>query len=152
VALRGGEVLSNLSECLFSAGLSTRTVDLDDKDVIEKAASKKYPSRCNDLRVLMNPDFDSENFIELCAEASCLTLLLRVDAFLRTSYAGATVARLSEYHPGEKERPSDRGVSRLSTGPSWFSSQNHESRMNDCLDIDSAIRQYTEFREMMRKE
>lgn len=150
VGMKGSEVLSKLSECCSSVGLTNRDGDLDDKDVIEKSAAKKYPSKCKDLEVLRNPDFDSENFVELCAEASSLTLLLRVGTFLRSSYAGATVARVAEYHPGEKERPADRGINRLSNGSSLFSSRVHDSSMKDTLDIDSAIRQYAEFRAMMR--
>jgi len=151
VGIKGSEVLSKLSECFSSVGLTNREGDLEDKDVIEKSAAKKYPSKCKELEVLRNPDFDCENFMELCAEASSLTLLLRVGAFLRSSYAGATIARVAEYHPGEKERPSDRGVTRLSTGSSLFSSRvQHDSSMKDSLDIDSAIRQYAEFRVMMR--
>jgi cohesin loading factor subunit SCC2 len=152
VDLRGSDILSKLSEFLFSVGITNQKDGLNKRDIVEKAASKKYPSKCNGLEALRNPDFDSENFIELCAEASSLTLLLRVGAFLRSSYAGATVARLSEYHPGEKERPSDRGVARLSNGASLFSSQICGSGMKDCLDIDCAIRQYAEFCEMMREE
>lgn len=150
-AVKGFELLNSFVKHLKPFGLYNDDVDFDDIDEIEKAALKKHPCNTPIFKTLDSSGFDFNTFAEICEEASKITLLLRVATFLKMSYSGLTAARLIDYHPGQTERPTDRGVIRLSN-KSAFSSVILDSKTNGVLNLDNIIRQYAEFRQIMRKD
>jgi hypothetical protein len=90
-------------------------------------------------------------FAELCASANTLVLLIRLSTFLRRAYSGITTARLMEYHPGEKERVTDRGISRIND-TLQFNSKFQQAVSSDRKHIDLGILldQCNEFRRSYR--
>jgi len=151
ISVDGNEFMMRFADFLQPYGLTNEDGDLTEMDVIEKAASSKKPSTKKALKCMRNDDFDESKFANLCAEASALVLLLRLKLFLRQEYSGVTETRLREYLPNEKEKISDRGISAIVTN-SMFNANIPSSFKTDSksFDKDALIRQYAEFRRLMR--
>ncbi len=149
--------MTKLSDFLSLHDLSSDEKDQNDECMLECAAEKENPSKLKGLDVLRKTSFDISTFTNLCGEASALLLLLRLSNFLREAYSGVTTTRLLEYLPGEKERVADRGVTRVSNIQPFNSYIPHEShtsgigRSATTSILDNSIRQYAEFRRLMRE-
>ena len=153
VALEGNEIMSRLSSFLRPYGLSGEDVDPGEIDKIERALSNSDLDKATDLSVMFKSSFDIVTFANLCAEASAIVLLLRLSKFLREAYSGLTITRVNEYLPGEKERPTDRGISRINNIAPFNSKimgANIAEVNSDHLNY--LICQYTEFRQKMRAD
>eukprot|EP00559_Dactyliosolen_fragilissimus_P006500 CAMPEP_0184859868 /NCGR_PEP_ID=MMETSP0580-20130426/4833_1 /TAXON_ID=1118495 /ORGANISM="Dactyliosolen fragilissimus" /LENGTH=1965 /DNA_ID=CAMNT_0027356725 /DNA_START=12 /DNA_END=5909 /DNA_ORIENTATION=+ len=152
VAMEGNAHVEKFALFLQSYNLSNTDkydADIAQEDKLEKASKEDYPSRVKELEIILSNSFDTEKFAELCAEASSFVLLLRLKDFFRKTYNGVTAIRLRDYMPNEKERITDRGLSQPSDMSTFDS--DIESLKNDMsLDLDSLIRLYSNFRQVMR--
>jgi len=152
VAMEGNEFMMRFTDFLHPYGLTNnKDADLTEKDIIEKAARAKKPSKNTALKVIHSKKFDLSMFAELCAASVTMVLLLRLKLYLRQAYSGVTEVRLREYLPNEKERITDRGIS-PSAEISRFNANIPNSYKVDgqTFDRDGLIRQYAEFRSLMR--
>ncbi len=152
VSVKGNDVLSRLHLFLCPLGLTTEDSDLGEDDKLEAAATKPNPSRTKALSIMTKPSFDMDGFKILCTEASAITLLLKLSAFLRATFSGVTNSRLSEYLPGEKERLSDRSPLRTNTVPLTSEVYSPQSFSSKGPDLDVLICQYAKFRALMRAD
>lgn len=150
IALEGNEMLQNLTSFLRSSGLGEVDPDPSCVDVVEKAASKKNPSRSKTLSSIGNKQFDTKEFVELCFNASSLSLLVRLYFYLREAYKGVSEKRLVEYDPGEKERIHERGASKASN-LTFDSHLPNSYNANGSINKDALIKQYAIFRSSMRR-
>ena len=155
INLEGAALMEKFAEVLRPVGLANEDEfddHLVDEDLLEKAAKSKFPSRTQEARALSNSKFDIDLFVSHCQHAASLALLLRLKSFLRTSYNISEI-RCMEYDPLAKEKLSDKGLSRF-TVESHFEPKipvtllMHESP----IEKDGLIRQYAEFRALMRHE
>jgi len=159
-AIQGAQLLDRLSSFLRKYGLSSAD-ELDNnhgEDSLELAAKGKSPSRKKEISAINKADFDVEQFSELCGEACALVLLLRLKLFLRKIY-NLSETRCLEYSPDAKERvcdhkhiaaPADMPKFDASLKMSAGSSDKKSSRKP--YDKNALIRQYAEFRKLMRAE
>jgi len=138
-SLDGSEIFARMNTFLSSFGLSTNDADLADVDHLEKVSLTSNPTDANSIEKI-----DIIQFSELCSEASAIMLLLRLSNFLCEAYTGVTSTRLRSFLPGEKERITDRGISRINN-ISPFKSQ---ITINN--GIISLIHLYREFKKVMR--
>ncbi len=150
--------MTKLLTFLSPHGLSSDEKNENDECKLERAAQIEIPSKMKGLGVLRKKSFDVSAFANLCGEASVLLLLLRLSNFLREAYSGVTTTRLLEYLPGEKERVADRGVTRVSNIEPFNSYIPHETHVRGKVGrsattsvLDNSIRQYAEFRRLMRE-
>lgn len=135
VSLESNEVLTNMNSFLGPYGLSDKDASAIESDkfhqIVTKARFKKK---------------DKMKFAELCAAANSIVLLIRLSTFLREAYGGVTTNRLVEYHPGEKERITDRGISRIDDTLTFCSKfPNATSSDGKQIDLDVLAKQYIEF-------
>jgi cohesin loading factor subunit SCC2 len=158
-AIQGAETLDRLSCFLRDYGLSGPD-EFDDhntnEDVLEKAAKGKVPSRKKEVAVVNKASFDAERFAMLCGEASAIVLLLRLKLFLRKVYH-LSETRCLEYSPDAKERICDKGVSTPADMPLFNGSLEMRAiegakAPHKTFEKDALIRQYAEFRRLMRSE
>lgn len=135
VNLESNEILTKMNSFLRSYGLSEKDADTVEKDKLR--------------RIMNKPAFKKEDkmkFAELCAAANSIVLLVRLSTFLREAYSGVTTARLMEYHPGEKERITDRGISRIDDTLTFHSKFPLAiSPDGKKVDLDVLANQYLEF-------
>ena len=152
-ALQGAQLLDRLSFFLRKYGL-TGLDELDNnsgEDALEQAAKSKSPSRKKEIAAFNKANFDLEKFTELCGEACALVLLLRLKAHLRKIY-NLSETRCLEYSPDAKERICDKHVSVPSDVHVFNASLEMKFSPGKGYDKDSLIRQYAEFRSLMRAE
>ena len=157
-ALQGAQLLDRLSSFLRKYGLSSPD-ELDEhntgEDALERAAKGKCPSRKKEVAVINTRPFDVLRFSELCGQGSALVLLLRLKAFLRKTY-NLSETRCLEYSPDAKERI-DKGISAPVDMPVFNASlalcaKGETAASSTDVDKDALIRQYAEFRKLMRSE
>jgi cohesin loading factor subunit SCC2 len=155
VALQGADLLDRLSSLLRPYGLSSSD-EYDEsntgEDDLERAAIRNTPTHAKEATPLMQPDFDTKGFAELCGEAAAITLLLRLKTFLRRAY-NLTESRILGYDPEAKERIADKVSVKLSSliFRSSIPMKTFSSDAKD-IDMDALILQYSEFRKLMRAE
>lgn len=137
-SLEGNEILSKLNSFLGPCGMANDDSDLAEVDELERASMTSNPSKAKGIKKI-----DPTKFSELCSEASAIVLLLRLSAFLCEAYTGVTNARLRSFLPGEKERISDRGITRVN----YISPFVSKIPMKD---MNSLILLYGEFKKEMR--
>ena len=158
VAVQGQQLVDKLSMFLQNQGIPSVTAHDElntEQDTLEIAASCKYPSRCTEALAMKSVDFKLGHFVELCAQASAIVILLRLKTFLRTAY-NISEARCLEYSPENKEQKRIKIVASPNF-PSIFDSKTlafvssgPSSKKN--VNKDNVIRQYAEFRLLMRLE
>lgn len=155
VTLNGGQILERLAAVLRPIGLSSSD-ELDDvnfaEDSLERAARSKFPSRTQEAKALSSKDFDDQAFSRFCRAGSALALLLRLKAFFRQLY-NLSEARILEFDPNAKEVVAEKGVARSQNAKNFDASvaMDGESR-HGRVNTDALIRQYAEFRRLMREE
>jgi len=168
--VQGAQLLDRMSDFLRPYDL----LGIDDgenkvEDQLELAARTSM-AECSNINKIMNDEgFDSTSFNNMCVEAAALTLLLRLKIFLKKVYA-LSEAKCCEYNPADqKERPSDKNISLPERMPIFNNSieniglkkesQNSSSEtkneaqeklMNSCNITEGLIKQYAEFRHLMR--
>jgi cohesin loading factor subunit SCC2 len=159
VAIQGAQLLDRLSSFLRNYGLSGSD-EFDDhntnEDALEKAAKGEVPSRKKEAALVNKASFDVERFAKLCGEASAIVLLLRLKLFLRKVY-NLSETRCLEYSPDAKERICDKGVSAPADMPVFngrleMRAIKGTKAPRKMFDKDALIRQYAEFRRLMRAE
>lgn len=159
VAIQGAQLLDRLSSFLRNYGLSGSDEFDDhntDEDALEQAAKCKVPSRKKEIAAVNKASFDAARFAQLCVEASAIVLLLRLKLFLRKVY-NLSETRCLEYSPEAKERICDKGVCAPADMPIFNGSLGLHAvegtkSPRKTFDKDALIRQYAEFRRLMRSE
>ncbi len=154
LALRGPDLLDRLASFLRPYGLCS-TDEMDEtnyeEDALEIAAKRHLPRHAKEVTRLLEPDFDTQGFSSLCAEAAAQTLMLRLKAFLRTAY-DLNESRIFGFNPDVKEEK-EKTVSRASMllFDSTLSMVTVKEA-DEMTEIDSMIFQYAEYRRLMRTE
>lgn len=156
-AIQGAQLLDRLSSFLQEYDLSGSD-ELDNnhaEDLLERAAKSKSPSRNKEISAINDSNFDVQHFSELCGEACSLVLLLRLKSFLRKIY-NLSLTRCLEYSPDAKERVGDNKHVTVPTDVPVFNASLEMTKAsrgkNKSHDKDALIRQYAEFRKLMREE
>ena len=148
VGLQGEQVIDALAEVLCRVGLASED-KFDDRnageDALEQAARSKFPSKTPESAALSKEGMDMTKFVRLCQAAAALTLLLRLKRFLRQMY-NLSEARCLEFDPNEKEKVAEKGVNKSDVKTIFDSTTVKKD------DMDDLIRQYAEFRQLMREE
>ena len=151
LALQGPDMLDRLACFLRPYGLSSSD-EMDEnnltEDAIEIAAHRNTPHHAKEVTRLLEPDFDTAKFLQLCCDAGSLTLLLRMKEFLKNGY-NISETRIMEYNPEVKIQ--DRPIGRLSPS-NTFDGYLPLQKDADKQDLDGMIAQYAEFRRRMRAE
>jgi len=163
IALQGADLLDKFASFLRPHGLASDD-ELDEvnseADQLEVATENHYPHPANHISAFSggNLPFDISEFSELCSEAGCLILLLRLKSFLRLAY-NLSESRCVGFNPDKKEI-GEKPVQKPST-TSTFDSQLPTFRhcksaaietVNDDDFLNACIIQYSEFRRLMRSE
>lgn len=115
------------------------------EDDIEIAAKKKGAFQPKDFDL----ESKTEEFAQLCVNASPIIFLLQLKSFLRRAY-NLSEARISEYVPSEKERIHEKGVSISDSIHPFSCNMNPIFDSAKNIDWDSAINVYCKFRRLMR--
>ncbi|KAL3916072.1 MAG: hypothetical protein SGILL_005346, partial [Bacillariaceae sp.] len=153
VALHGDALLDRLANLLRPHGLAGEE-ELDEvnteEDDIEMAAKRHVPHHAKEVTPMLDESFDTTAFTNLCKEAGCLILLLRLKTFLRQVYV-LSETRVLEFDP-EKKYPMEKSISRPSTSTPFQPKLHMQglSKRNGNDYLDAAIHQYSEFRQLMR--
>jgi hypothetical protein len=100
---------------------------------------------------MSSKDFDMRGFLELCSEAAALILLLRLKSFLRKLY-NLSETRCLEYDPTSKDKIGEKGISKADLSKPFDASIPMAMHTQKAVDKDALIRQYAEFRILMRAE
>lgn len=153
-ALHGEQLLDKLAKVLCSDELDE---DNTEEDCLEIASKSKLPSQTKEASLLNASDFDLMSFTEMCAEGNSIVLLLRLKQFLCKVYS-LSETRCLGYIPNGKESIIDKGICVPDKMPVFNASFQscckpsakpaQHSTMS--VDKDSLIRQYAEFRRIMR--
>mmetsp|Transcript_54628 Transcript_54628/g.65862 ORF Transcript_54628/g.65862 Transcript_54628/m.65862 type:complete len:431 (-) Transcript_54628:175-1467(-) len=153
-AVQGAQLLDRLSEFLQPHNLGhADDVDNSTPDNLELSATEGNDIGMKKATDIMATEiFDMKQFSEMIAEASALTLLLRLKMFFKKVYA-LSEAKCIEYNPNNhKERFCDNHISLPERMP-IFNNRIESFFMDDDETIhnkESLIRQYAEFRCLMR--
>ena len=151
IVIQGQHVTDLLTQFLRQHGVLSRD-DLDDsatiEDAFEKAASSKFPSRTQEARPLSMRDFDVKRFAQLVHDGTVISLLLRLKCFLCKNY-NLSEARCLEYEPNEKGRLCEKGISPLLSSDVFNATI---TVTTEPFDKDLLLRQYAEFRRLLRQE
>ena len=151
IVLQGQFVTDTISHFLREQGVLSRD-DVDEGDTIEdafeKAASNKFPSRTQEARPLSMKNFDLKTFAKLVHDGTAISLLLRLKRFLCKIY-NLSEARCLEYEPNEKGRLCEKGISPIAISEAFDASIAGTAGQ---VDKDLLLRQYAEFRNLMRRE
>jgi cohesin loading factor subunit SCC2 len=154
VTLQGAQVVDRFASLLRPLGLSSSD-EYDEAnasaDALELAARSKFPSRTQEARPMSSKDFDMPGFLELCSEAAALILLLRLKTFLRKLY-NLSETRCLEYDPSSKDKIGEKGISKAELSKPFDASIPMAMHSQKAVDKDALIRQYAEFRILMRAE
>jgi len=148
ISLETYEVMRKITQFLHLYGLSSTDPDPTTVDTLEKASMNKSPIRTKDCKPMNTKSFDTLKFAELCTKASTLSLLMRLNMFLKEAYK-VQDKRLLDYDPSEKERINDRGIS-INSNVRRFDFQLPNAYFDKSFDKDNLIRQYSIFRRLMR--
>jgi cohesin loading factor subunit SCC2 len=142
VTLQGEQILDRMADVLRTVGLSSDD-RLDDantgEDALETAANARFPSRTQEAQALNSPHFDLEEFTYLCRAGAAMALLLRLKLYLCRVY-NLNETRCIEYDPTQKERLSDKGLSKVEFSKQ-FDSALAPGLLHDRVDKDALIRQ-----------
>jgi cohesin loading factor subunit SCC2 len=155
MTLQGAELLDLFASVLRPVGLSSsdeydETNDVE--DALERAAKTKFPGRTQEAMPLSSDKFERARFVLLCKSGAGLILLLRLKSFLRRLY-NLSERRCIEYDPSAKEHAGGGGVSKSSSESTKpFTCKLPISVGDKQNNDDSLIRQYAEFRSLMRDE
>jgi len=145
--LHGAQLLDRLAAFLRPHGLSPADeVDdsVEEEDELEQASKLKHPSRSKGVVAILKSGFDIAEFAELCAEGASVVLLLRLKEFLQKAY-NLSETRCIEFDPNRKERIADKAIC-VPDSMAVFNG----NVVASVHDKDALIRQYTEFRQIMR--
>ena len=145
-------ITDQLDEVLRPHGILPDDDELDDsnapKDLFEKAAESKFPSRTQEARPLMSKGFDMNRFTKLVRCASSVTLLLRLKAFLCATY-NLSLARCLEYDPNAKVPLCEKGIPSVKFSKPF---DTYALEHKGAIEKDKLLRQYAEFRRLIRLE
>lgn len=151
IVLQGQYVTDRMFHFLRQYEVSSRD-DLDDsntiEDAFEKAASSKFPSRTKEARPLSMKTFDLKTFAKLVHDGTAISLLLRLKSFLCKIYHLSEI-RCMEFEPNEKGRLTEKGISPIVISERFDASI---AATAGPIDKDLLLRQYAEFRSLMRLE
>jgi cohesin loading factor subunit SCC2 len=154
ITITGYQTVDRISDFLRAYGLANTDEFADTlacEDLLEMAATKKFPSRAKEARAVASTGFDTEQFCSLLREASSWVLLLRLKRWLRDNY-NLSLSRCLNYEPGQKEKPNDKfGCKKLCETYDSSIPVSLFSKGAD-MDMDALIRHYADFRRMMRDE
>ena len=152
--LSGERILDDFAKLLRPVGLASED-ELDEtnlsEDVLEKAARSKFPSRTLEAKALMSGAFDSASFAKCCNAALSVVLLLRLKGYLCKAFHISEI-RCLEYDPNNKDKVGDKLPSRDVSHQFDATVPNNMKRKDGSVDVDVCIRQYAEFRRLMREE
>lgn len=153
--LQGTDTLDRMTALLRSVGLASSDQcddDLQIVDQLEKAAMSKFPSRAKGACGLSLPQFQLNEFAELCRHGIAVSLLLRLKLFLRKAY-NLSSTRCLEYDPNSTDRDSDKSTIKADVCTA-FDASVHQILMDKSgqPDKDALIRAYADFRMQMREE
>eukprot|EP00592_Proboscia_alata_P008805 CAMPEP_0194364154 /NCGR_PEP_ID=MMETSP0174-20130528/12062_1 /TAXON_ID=216777 /ORGANISM="Proboscia alata, Strain PI-D3" /LENGTH=1887 /DNA_ID=CAMNT_0039138029 /DNA_START=35 /DNA_END=5698 /DNA_ORIENTATION=- len=160
-SLNGAQLLDRFTSFLRPYGVSDEDGNDDNtnEDKMELVAKEKNPNDSTSLSFMDDENFDLSKFKDLCAQASAITLTLRLSQFLKRVFALDEV-KCMEYIPTEKEKISDKHISLPDKMPLFNNhveghgscDQNSKVESQNCsVKIKfSLIKQYAEFRRMMR--
>jgi cohesin loading factor subunit SCC2 len=154
VTLQGAETLDKMAAVLRKVGLASSDECDDDiaiEDALERASRSKFPSRTNEAHPLAANSFDMPQFVSLCQDGMAFGLVLRLKSFLRRAY-NLSETRCLEYDPSATERICDKGAPKAVTSKPFNASVPQVLHATGRVDIDALIRQYAEFRQLMREE
>jgi cohesin loading factor subunit SCC2 len=156
VTLQGSDTLDQLAAILRPAGLSNTDECGDDnssENALELAARSKFPNRTKDARPLSSKDFNLPAFVAHCRHGMALCLLLRLKTFLRRVY-NLSETRCLEYDPSNSERICDKASVNVDISTLFDASVPRVLATAGIgpVDKDALIRQYAEFRRLMREE
>jgi cohesin loading factor subunit SCC2 len=154
VTIQGTQIVDAFAALLRPAGLASND-EYDEanvtEDALEKVARSKFPSRTQEASALSK--IDQLKFLHLCRRGAAIVLLLRLKAHLRRSY-NLSEFRCLEYDPNAKDRIAEKGISKVDNSPPFDASVPadliHSS--DSFIHWDTMIREYAEFRQLMRKE
>ena len=160
VAVHGAELLDRFRQFLFPFQLANSEEDDIDHsmvDELERSVDKNSENWKKTRSIMESEGFDSTFFMQLCAEASALVLLMRLKKFLKKNYY-LTDTRCMEYNPNEKEKIRDRTISRVDDIPLFdgavvgikTTSIQGQPEKNQA-ELYSTVQQYAEFRQLMRE-
>ena len=153
LALQGPDLLDRLACFLRPYGLASSD-EMDEnnltEDAIEVAARRNTPRHAKEVTRLMEPDFDTHTFFDLCSGAGSLTLLLRMKEYLKKCY-NLSESRCLEYNPDAKEKIHDRTISKPNASAKFNAYLPLQKDASE-LDLDGMISQYAEFHQRMRIE
>jgi cohesin loading factor subunit SCC2 len=155
IALHGNDLLDRFADFFRPYGLASED-ELDDvnveEDDIEKAARRRLPHHAKEVTPLLSSSFEVVKFADLCKEAGCLILLLRLKSFLQKSY-NLSEARCQGFNPEAKDTV-EKPIAKYSISSVFHSKlPMHGMTKDDGNDfLDAMIFQYAEFRRLMREE
>ena len=152
-ALQGDQVLDSFESLLKPQFVNEDWDDTnEDEDALERAAKSKFPSRNRVAMPLTDGNFDLKAFARVCQTSTGLSLLFRLKNFLMTTYRLSEL-RCLDYNPKDKERISDRNLSKVDDAPEFDASLFPGiSNSTAVPNVDSLIRQYADFRKGFREE
>ena len=155
IALQGADLIDRLERFLRPYGLAGKD-EYDEsnleEDDLEIAAKRKIPHHSKESTPLLQPGFDMTTFSRMCGEAASMCLLLRLKSFLRRAY-NLSESRILGFDPEAKERIAEKASFRNTNYV--FDSKLHLRSLSAIAsdsELDSLIRQYAEFRQLMRAE
>mmetsp|Transcript_16813 Transcript_16813/g.19377 ORF Transcript_16813/g.19377 Transcript_16813/m.19377 type:complete len:1762 (+) Transcript_16813:148-5433(+) len=156
IALQGADLLDKLAVFLRPYGLSSED-ELDEvnavEDELEVAVKLHFPHPAKNIAILSKKSFDKSAFSNLCSEAGCLILLLRLKSFLKETY-NLSESRCTGFNPDAKD-VGEKPILKSSTS-SIFDSKLPihvvSTTQNQKDHLDAMIIMYAEFRRLMREE
>jgi cohesin loading factor subunit SCC2 len=155
VSVQGPELVDAFASFLRPHGLAGDDEyddPLEDEDDIEEAAKRPIPHHAKEVTAMLQDTFDTSKFLDLCLQAGCLILLLRLKSHLRQAYnLGET--RCRHFNPQDKNTR-EAPVMRSSSATDFFSKMplRNEADPSSVDVLDCMIIQYDEFRKLMRSE
>jgi cohesin loading factor subunit SCC2 len=148
VSLQGEQLIDRFADILRHVGLASLD-EYDDRnaseDALERAAMSKLPSQTPEAATLSKEGFDMPNFTQLCQAAVAMTLLLRLKRYLKQLY-NLSETRCLEFNPNDKDRLVEKIISKSEIKVPF------DAKAAGTTDADTLIRQYGEFRRLMREE
>jgi cohesin loading factor subunit SCC2 len=149
VSLQGEQLVDRFADILRHVGLASND-EYDDRnaseDALERAAKSKLPSQTPEAATLSKEVFDMSKFTQLCQAAVAMTLLLRLKRYLKQLY-NLSETRCLEFNPNDKDRVGEKTISKSEIIKVPF-----DANATGTTDVDTLIRQYCEFRRLMREE
>jgi cohesin loading factor subunit SCC2 len=155
LSVQGPELVEAFASFLRPYGLADEDEygdPLEGVDVIEEASTRPVPHHAKQVTVMLENAFDSLKFQNLCLQAGCLVLLLRLKQHLRHAY-NLSETRCRHFDPQVKNSRESPIINKpsLSEFQSKLPLQN-DSDPSSTNVLDGMIRMYAEFRKLMRSE